>query len=77
MNEVKSLPRMLSIKDIQSYYIRSIGYKKLKCFLLAYVPYQKIGNTYYFSRKRLEELLESEDSTDFQLGMEDYGYKNN
>lgn len=72
---VAKLPRMLSIKQIQSHYIKDIGYKKLKCFLLNYVPHKKIGNTYYFSKKKLDELLESSDSTDFQLSMEDYGYK--
>ena len=47
MDGVKELPRMLSIKQIQSHYIKDIGYKKLKCFLLNYVPHKKIGNTYY------------------------------
>lgn len=72
----ETLPRMLSIKQVQNHYIKDIGYKKLKFFLLNYVPYKRIGNTYYFSKKRLEELLESSDSIDFQLSIEDYGYKN-
>lgn len=75
MDGVKELPRMLSIKQVQSHYIKDIGYKKLKCFLLNYVPHKKIGNTYYFSRKKLDELLESSDSIDFRLCIEDYGYK--
>ena len=72
---IEKLPRMLSIKQVQNHYIKDIGYKKLKIFLLNFVPYKRIGNTYYFSKKRLEELLESSDSIDFQLSIEDYGYK--
>ena len=75
MGDIKELPRMLSIKQIQSHYIKDIGYKKLKCFLLNYVPHKKIGNTYFFSKKKLDELLESSDSIDFRLRIEDYGYK--
>lgn len=77
MDDVKKLPLMLSIKDIQKYYFHDIGYKKLKCFLLNYIPYQKIGNKYFFSKKKLEELMESEHSTEFRLSVADYGYSNN
>lgn len=77
MENDNNLSRMLSIKEIQSHYIRDIGYKKLKCFLLTYVTHKKIGNTYYFSKKQLEQILESSDSIDFHLSMKDYGCKNN
>lgn len=77
MDDVKKLPLMLSIKDIQKYYFHDIGYKKLKCFLLNYIPYQKIGNKYFFSKKKLEELMESEHSAEFRLSVADYGYSNN
>ena len=45
MDGNKKLPRLLSIKEIQEFYFHDIGYKKLKCFLLNYIPYQKIGNS--------------------------------
>ena len=77
MDDVKKLPLMLSIKDIQKYYFHDIGYKKLKCFLLNYIPYQKIGNKYFFSKRKLEELMESEHSAEFRLSVADYGYSNN
>lgn len=73
MQEAKTLPRLLSIKDIQKYYIQDMGYRKLKCFLISYIPYQKIGRQYFFSKKKLEELMESECSTEFQLRPIDYG----
>ena len=77
MDNEKKLPRLLSIKEIQEYYFHDMGYKKLKCFLLSYIPYRKIGNTYYFSRKKLDELAESEQSTEYSISTADYGYNNN
>lgn len=72
----KPLPRLLCVRDIQQHYIHDISYRKLKCFLLSYIPYQKIGRQYFFSKKKLEQLIEAEDSAVFQLQKEDYGYKN-
>ena len=56
----KKLPRILSIAQIHEYYITDISYKKLKAFLITHIPYKKVGNTYYFSKKKLEEFLESD-----------------
>jgi len=77
MDNTKKLPRLLSIKEIQEVYFHDIGYKKLKCFLLNYIPYRKIGNTYYFSKKKLDELVESEYSAEYRISTSDYGYNNN
>ena len=77
MDGNKKLPRLLSIKEIQEFYFHDIGYKKLKCFLLNYIPYQKIGNKYYFSKKKLDELVESEYSAEYRINTSDYGYSNN
>lgn len=63
----KKLPRILSIAQIHENYITDISYKKLKSFLLTYVPYKKVGNTYYFSKKKLEEFLEDEVCIEFDL----------
>lgn len=77
MDNTKKLPRMLSIKEIQEFYFHDMGYKKLKIFLLNFVPYKKIGNTFYFSKKKLDELVESEQSTEYSISTTDYGYSNN
>ena len=67
MEEKERLPRMLSVAQIRKHYLSDISDKKLRGFLLMYLPYKRIGNTYYFSRKKLEEFFDSEESIDFDV----------
>ena len=42
--------------------------KKLRIFLNQYCSYKKIGNTYYYSRKEVEELLLGDNNIEFDIG---------
>ena len=59
MSKTESLPRLLSISQIRESYVTDMSYKKTKAWLLKYIPFKKVGNTYYFSKKKLEEFIEA------------------
>lgn len=59
--------KCMTAKEIKKE-ILDMDIKKLRVFLNQYCSYKKIGNTYYYSRKEVEELLLGDGNIEFDIG---------
>lgn len=61
--------RLMTTKEVQEEFL-DMDIRKVRAFLNQYCTYKKIGQTYYYSRKEVEELLlDGECCTEFCIGM--------
>lgn len=58
--------KLLSVQDIQREFI-NMDARKLRAFLNANCNYKKIGNTYYYSRAELEDLLLADEPLEYEI----------
>lgn len=65
-NNIKVHKEMLTISEIREYYF-TMSYRKCKLFLLSYIPYVKIGNTYYFSKAKIEKIAATDQDKEYEL----------
>lgn len=60
--------KLMTTKEVQEEFL-DMDIRKVRAFLNQYCTYKKIGQTYYYSRKEVEELLLSEECcTEFGIG---------
>lgn len=55
----------MTIADIQ--FELGLSRKKATVFALTFLHYKKIGNTYIFSKKEFEEIINQEQSVEYSL----------
>lgn len=69
MSNKKKVPKRkcMTAKEIKEEYL-DMDIKKIRAFLNQYCSYKKIGNTYYYSRKEVEELLLGDGNIEFDIG---------
>jgi hypothetical protein len=66
-NKENQKRKCMTAKEIKRE-ILDMDIKKLRIFLNQYCSYKKIGNTYYYSRKEVEELLLGDNNIEFDIG---------
>ena len=66
-NKENQKRKCMTAKEIKME-ILDMDIKKLRIFLNQYCSYKKIGNTYYYSRKEVEELLLGDNNIEFDIG---------
>ncbi|SHL45315.1 hypothetical protein SAMN02745136_04938 [Anaerocolumna jejuensis DSM 15929] len=55
----------MAISDIQ--FELGVSRKKATAFALSFLHYKKIGNTYVFSRREFDEIINQEQSVEYSL----------
>lgn len=58
--------KCMTAKEVQQEYL-DMDIKKLRAFLNRYCSYKKIGNTYFYPRSEVEELLLNHKNTEYQI----------
>lgn len=58
--------KCMTAKEVQQEYL-DMDIKKLRAFLNRYCSYKKIGNTYFYPRSEIEELLLNHENTEYKI----------
>ncbi|KAI4442337.1 hypothetical protein C824_004848 [Schaedlerella arabinosiphila] len=58
--------KCMTAKEVQQEYL-DMDIKKLRVFLNQYCSYKKIGNTYFYPRSEIENLLLDHKTTEYKV----------
>lgn len=58
--------KLLTVHDVQKEYL-NMDARKLRAFLNSHCNYKRIGNTYYYSRTEVEDLLLAKEAIEFEI----------